>query len=110
MYHIFAAAELPGLVQVFEAHHPLWQFGPSDDGVRAPLAYWREVVPETGELRRDFTDPNRSTRFLGEMYQQLSAAPRKHYALLQTPHFVKEFILDHTLEPAIEELAWTAGA
>jgi hypothetical protein len=102
--HVFrAAAALPGLAHVFEPHNPLWLFGPSDDGVRALLTYWREVVPETGALRRDFTDPGRSTRFLGDLYQDLSAAARKQYALLQTPDFVEAFILDRTLEPAIDE-------
>ena len=98
-----AAAGLPGLGHVFEPHSPLWLFGPTDDGVRALLTYWREVVPETGELRRDFTDPTRSTRFLGDLYQDLSASARKQYALLQTPDFVESFILDRTLEPAVEE-------
>lgn len=98
-----AAAELPGLAHVFEPHNPLWQFGPSDDGVRTLLTYWREVVPETGALRRDFTDPDRSARFLGDLYQDLSESARKQYALLQTPEFVEEFILDRTLEPAVDE-------
>src|SRR5262249_13614071 len=34
--------------------------------------------------------------------QDLSEAARKKYALLQTPVFVEEFILDRTLTPAIE--------
>ena len=38
------------------------------------------------------------TRFLGDLYQDLSEAARKKYALLQTPEFVEEFILDHTLD------------
>jgi hypothetical protein len=42
------------------------------------------------------------TRFLGDLYQDLSEAARKKYALLQTPVFVEEFILERTLEPAIE--------
>jgi len=81
----------------------VWLFGPSDDGVRSLLGYWREVVPDTGALRRDFTDPDRSTRFLGDLYQDLSQSARKQFALLQTPDFVEEFILDRTLEPAIDE-------
>jgi hypothetical protein len=32
----------------------------------------------------------------------LSEEARKRYALLQTPEFVEEFILDRTLEPAVE--------
>ncbi|MBK7832470.1 MAG: hypothetical protein IPJ56_09030 [Gemmatimonadetes bacterium] len=43
------------------------------------------------------------TRFLGDLYQDLSEAVRKRYALLQTPEFVEEFILDQTLDPAIAE-------
>jgi hypothetical protein len=43
------------------------------------------------------------TRFLGDLYQDLSADVRETYALLQTPDFVEAFILDRTLEPAIVE-------
>ena len=39
----------------------------------------------------------------GDLYQDLSEDARKRYALLQTPEFVEEFILDRTLEPAIAE-------
>ena len=46
---------------------------------------------------------NWDTRFLGDLYQDLSEDARKKYALLQTPVFVEEFILDRTLDPAIEE-------
>src|SRR5205085_6213514 len=56
----------------------------------------------SGHLVHDFTDPSLDTRFLGDLYQDLSEAARKKYALLQTPVFVEEFILDRTLEPAIE--------
>ena len=42
------------------------------------------------------------TRFLGDLYQDLSEDARKRYALLQTPDFVEEFILEHTLIPAID--------
>ncbi|MGO8896902.1 MAG: BREX-2 system adenine-specific DNA-methyltransferase PglX [Isosphaeraceae bacterium] len=40
---------------------------------------------------------------MGDLYQDLSEEARKKYALLQTPVFVEEFILDRTLDPAIEE-------
>ena len=60
-------------------------------------------MPNTGTLVHDFTDPDWDTRFLGDLYQDLSEAARKKYALLQTPVFVEEFILDRTLDPAIEE-------
>src|SRR5690606_14593904 len=57
------AAALPGLAHVLGAHNPVWLFGPSDDAVRALLAFWREIDPESGELRHDFTDPDWNTRF-----------------------------------------------
>ncbi len=57
--------------------------------------------PDTGQLRHDFTDPTWDTRFLGDLYQDLSEHAKKTYALLQTPRFVEAFILDRTLDPAI---------
>ncbi len=102
--HVFTeAARLPGLSEVFGAHNPLWLFGPSDDGVRLIVDYWREIDPDTGALRRPLTSSGWDTRFLGDLYQDLSDAAKKTYALLQTPDFVEEFILDRTLEPALEE-------
>lgn len=43
------------------------------------------------------------SRFLGDLYQDLDKDIRKRYALLQTPRFVEEYILDHTLTPALAE-------
>jgi hypothetical protein len=101
--HVVAeTARLPGLAEVFGAHNPLWLFGPSDDATHDLLAFWRDV-DESGALRRDFTDPAWDTRFLGDLYQHLSEHARKQYALLQTPHFVEQFILDRTLDPALDE-------
>jgi hypothetical protein len=97
------ATKLPGLAHVFDDHNPVWLFGPSDDAMRGLLDYWREIDPATGTLRRDFTDPAWDTRFLGDLYQDLSEDAKAQYALLQTPEFVEEFILDRTLEPALDE-------
>ncbi|WP_232832260.1 BREX-2 system adenine-specific DNA-methyltransferase PglX [Nocardiopsis sp. FIRDI 009] len=83
-------------------HNPMWSITPSHQAARALIEFWREVG-EDGHLVHDFTDPEWNTRFLGDLYQDLSEATRKTYALLQTPEFVEEFILDYTLEPAIEE-------
>ncbi|MFC4060595.1 BREX-2 system adenine-specific DNA-methyltransferase PglX [Planomonospora corallina] len=66
------------------------------------LAFWRRR-DENGELIHDFTDPEWSTDFLGDLYQDLSETARKTYALVRTPAFVSEFILDRTLGPALEE-------
>jgi hypothetical protein len=66
------------------------------------LSFFQQVGPG-GDLQADFTDPKLGTRFLGDLYQDLSERARKQFALLQTPEFVEEFILDRTLEPAIAE-------
>ncbi|MEU9538714.1 BREX-2 system adenine-specific DNA-methyltransferase PglX [Streptomyces mirabilis] len=84
------------------AHNPLWELDPSYDSAARLLSFWRERGPD-GRIRYDFTDPSLNTRFLGDLYQDLSEHARKTYALLQTPEFVEEFILDLTLDPALEE-------
>ncbi|WTD34013.1 BREX-2 system adenine-specific DNA-methyltransferase PglX [Streptomyces sp. NBC_01643] len=83
-------------------HNPLWEVTPSYEAATRLLAFWRERGAG-GEIRYDFTDRELDTRFLGDLYQDLSEYARKTYALLQTPVFVEEFILDLTLDPAIEE-------
>jgi hypothetical protein len=83
-------------------HNPMWTIQPSHDAIRALLAFWRQTGPD-GAIVYDLTDPDWDTRFLGDLYQDLSEAARKTYALLQTPEFVEEFILKYTLDPAIEE-------
>lgn len=98
------AARLPGLSGLFDpAHNPLFRLPLSGDGAMALLRFFREVVPETGALAHDFTEAEWNTRFLGDLYQDLSEDARKRYALLQTPDFVEAWILDRTLEPAIQE-------
>ncbi len=94
--------ELPGLMELLGAHNPLWQFGPTDDGARKLRELLQSVDPASGELMHDFADADLDTRFLGDLYQDLSDHARKTYALLQTPDFVEEFILDRTLDLAIE--------
>lgn len=97
-------ATLPGAEHLLgEGRNTLWTLGPTGDGARDLLEMWRRRDPDTGVLVHDFTDPARDTRFLGDLYQDLSAFARKRYALLQTPEFVEEFILDRTLEPALAE-------
>jgi len=112
-------AALPALRGLFDpAHNPLWRLGLSGDGAMALLGFWRAVDPDTGQVLHDFTDlpPSPSgrgaggegldTRFLGDLYQDLSEPVRKKYALLQTPVFVEEFILDRTLTPALADFGY----
>ncbi|ETA01104.1 hypothetical protein CcI6DRAFT_03450 [Frankia sp. CcI6] len=84
-------------------HNPLHLVDISPDAATGLLEFWRRIDPETGALVHDFSDPASSTRFLGDLYQDLSEQARKDYALLQTPEFVEEFILGRTLAPAIDE-------
>ncbi|GAA3739312.1 BREX-2 system adenine-specific DNA-methyltransferase PglX [Salinactinospora qingdaonensis] len=93
-------------------HNPLFQIPLSHDGARELVEFWRER-DEDGELVHDFTDPLREggtegwdTRFLGDLYQDLSEDAQKTYALLQTPEFVEEFILDRTMDPAVREFGY----
>jgi hypothetical protein len=81
-------------------HNPLWELTPSFEAATALIAFWRRRGDD-GDIRYSFR--GQDTRFLGDLYQDLSEAARKTYALLQTPEFVEEFILDLTLTPAIEE-------
>ncbi|MYU33181.1 BREX-2 system adenine-specific DNA-methyltransferase PglX [Streptomyces sp. SID8358] len=108
-------------------HNPLYQIPLSHDGAGALLAFWREQKAGEGASSRedqsggassavlvhDFRDPlsedgtkGWDTRFLGDLYQDLSEAARKTYALLQTPEFVEEFILDRTMTPAMREFGF----
>ncbi|WP_234373415.1 BREX-2 system adenine-specific DNA-methyltransferase PglX [Streptomyces sp. H-KF8] len=87
-------------------HNPLYEVTPSYEAATALLAFWRQRGADGG-IVHDFTDPELDTRFLGDLYQDLSEHARKTYALLQTPVFVEEFILDLTLEPAVEEFGLT---
>ena len=101
------AGTLPGLHTFFdEAHNPVFRLGVSGDAAMAVVQFWQEVAADSGVLIRDFTDPTWNTRFLGDLYQDLSESTRKRYALLQTPEFVEEFILDRTLTPAIREFGY----
>ena len=97
------AGALPGLQTFFDpTHNPVFRFPISADAAMALRQFWLQVDPDSGALRHDFTDPDWNTRFLGDLYQDLSEATRKRYALLQTPEFVERFILDRTLTPSIQ--------
>ena len=103
--HVFhEVGKIPAAKDLFaEGKTPLWAVSPTGDAAMKLLAFWREMQPETGHLKRSFEVEGSDTRFLGDLYQELSEKAKKKYALLQTPVFVEEFILDRTLNPAIDE-------
>jgi hypothetical protein len=95
---------LPGMKGLLDRdHNPLWSLGPDGDGAKAILDFFQSADHDTGVLLYDFTDTARGTRFLGDLYQNISESARKRYALLQTPGFIVDFILNRTLTPALDE-------
>ena len=94
-------AALPAIKALVDQHSALRLVAPSGDAVTALLDFWRQR--EGRALVHDLADKSLSTRFLGDLYQDLSQHAKDTYALRQTPVFVEEFILDQTLEPALKE-------
>lgn len=91
--------------------NPAWRLAPSGSATQTLLDFFRERKDD-GSLRWTFgvaadvsdgRSDGSSTRFLGDLYQDLSESVRERYALLQTPDFVERFILGLTLDPAIQE-------
>ncbi|WP_336820103.1 BREX-2 system adenine-specific DNA-methyltransferase PglX [Gordonia sp. MMO-8] len=97
-----ALRENPGTKSLLDDHAAIAIIEPTSFAVEKLLEYWRRT-DDDGELIWRFDDPDLSTRFLGDMYQDLSDYAKKKYALLQTPEFVEEFILDQTMEPALKD-------
>ncbi|WBC18664.1 BREX-2 system adenine-specific DNA-methyltransferase PglX [Solwaraspora sp. WMMA2080] len=84
--------------QIFDKHNPVWRFDISGAAAEELSNFFR-----TGEGRVSLRSATLDTRFLGDLYQELSTHAKKTYALLQTPVFVEKFILDRTFEPALSE-------
>lgn len=93
---------LPAMAGLVDPSSALHLAAPSGQMATEILEFWWQR-DESGALVHDLTDAELSTRFLGDLYQDLSRYARERYALLQTPVFVEEFILDRALEPALAE-------
>jgi hypothetical protein len=94
--------KLPATKALVDTHSALRYASPSGEAVEALIKFWRNRS-DSGRLIHDLQDETLSTRFLGDLYQDLSQHAKDTYALLQTPVFVEEHILDRTLEPALRE-------
>jgi hypothetical protein len=121
--HVFREIrKLPAAAELFEeGKTALWAVDPSGDAAKRLLDFFQEIDAEAGGLKRSFTTRGWDTqpivdvcekldpqaRFLGDLYQDLSEHARKKFALLQTPVFVEEFILDRTLTFALDEFGLT---
>ncbi|MFI7496248.1 BREX-2 system adenine-specific DNA-methyltransferase PglX [Kocuria sp. M4R2S49] len=93
---------IPATAGLVDEHAGLRLISPSGQMATRILEFWRRIGDD-GSLVHDLADPELSTRFLGDLYQDLSEHARESFALLQTPEFVEEFILDQTLTPALDE-------
>jgi hypothetical protein len=91
-----------GLADLF-VPQPAEILSPSDARSRELIDLWRSRDPDTGVLRFSFADETFDSRLMGDLYQDLDPVVKKRFALLQTPDFVLDFILDQTLTPAIAE-------
>ncbi|VTU01486.1 dna methylase : Eco57I restriction endonuclease OS=Singulisphaera acidiphila (strain ATCC BAA-1392 / DSM 18658 / VKM B-2454 / MOB10) GN=Sinac_1958 PE=4 SV=1: Methyltransf_26 [Gemmataceae bacterium] len=115
-YAFREVGKIPAAKELFDDEKtPLWAVDPSGDAARRLLLFFKEIDAERGGLKRQFDTRETQViadiaeklapqaQFLGDLYQDLSEHARKKYALLQTPEFVQQFILDRTLMPAIDE-------
>lgn len=93
-------AKYPATAGLVDNFSPLHLVAPSGDAARALLEFWWQQGDD-GQPVYSFAGVD--TRFLGDVYQDLSEHAKKTYALLQTPEFVEEFILDQTMEPALAD-------
>lgn len=93
-------AQYPATAGLVDRYSPLHLVAPSGDAARAMLEFWWQQGDD-GQPVYGFAGVD--TRFLGDVYQDLSEHAKKTYALLQTPEFVEEFILDQTMEPALAD-------
>ena len=91
------ARDFPALFSPGEEELPL----PNEDGCRALWNLWHH--PNRDGEHYVWNGDGFDSRFLGDLYQDLDADIRKRYALLQTPHFVEVYILDHAVTPALAE-------
>lgn len=74
---------------------------PSDELSRALIAFWRHRDADTGAVW-SFAEEKFEGELMGDLYQELDPVVKDLFALCQTPDFVRAFILDRTLTPAIE--------
>jgi SAM-dependent methyltransferase len=94
--------KFPATAGLVDRFSPMHLVAPSGDAARKLLEFWWQ---QDGDGAPMFSFAGMDTRFLGNIYQDLSEHAKKTYALLQTPEFVEEFILDQTMEPALADRA-----
>ena len=89
-------------LRLFDALHR--RMGPlpiSHAAAQGLLGFWRRF-DEAGQLVHDFSDPGLDTDFLADVYADLSDHDKRTFALVRTPNFVADLILDRTVKPALD--------
>lgn len=94
------ASRKGGLPELFSVQ-PAEVTVPADELSRALIVFWRHKDPDTGQ-QWSFAEERFEGELMGDLYQELDPVVKDRFALCQTPDFVREFILDRTLTPAIE--------
>ena len=89
-----------GLPELFSSQ-PAEVALPSDDLSRALIAFWRHRDADTGAVW-GFAEEHFEGELMGDLYQELDPVVKDRFALCQTPDFVRAFILDRTLTPAMK--------
>ena len=99
------ASQQGGLPELFSPQ-PAEVALPSDELSRALISFWRHRDADT-ELHWNFADEKFEGELMGDLYQELDPVVKERFALCQTPDFVRGFILDRTLTPAMETFGAT---
>jgi N-6 DNA Methylase len=94
------ASKNGGLPELF-APQPAEVVLPSDELSRSLIAFWRHRDADSGAVW-SFAEERFEGELMGDLYQELDPVVKDRFALCQTPDFVRTFILDRTLTPAIE--------
>jgi hypothetical protein len=89
-----------GLPELFSSQ-PAEVALPSDALSRELIEFWRHRDADTGSVW-SFAEERFEGELMGDLYQDLDPVVKDRFALCQTPDFVRSFILDRTLTPAIE--------
>ncbi|MCB9654434.1 MAG: BREX-2 system adenine-specific DNA-methyltransferase PglX [Deltaproteobacteria bacterium] len=94
------ASKRGGLPELFSAQ-PAEIGAPSDELSRELLEFWRHKDADSG-AHWSFKEEQFEGELMGDLYQELDPVVKDRFALCQTPDFVRKFMLDRTLTPAIE--------
>ncbi|WP_433700899.1 BREX-2 system adenine-specific DNA-methyltransferase PglX [Nocardiopsis sp. CA-288880] len=97
----------PVLAEVFHADPGTWrEHRPDKATARQLVTYWRNraQAPSHPQTAPPTSGGGIDTHHFGDLYQNLSESSRKGYALLTTPEFVIDLMLDRSLGRAFEDV------